>query len=718
MSKRKVVPEQFGNQKRWVVWKMETRKGKKTKVPYHPNGKMASSTDKKTWVDYETAAAAANTKAFDGVGIIFTPSMTLLGIDLDHCVTGDKVTHALKEPIEKFIEKADTYCELSPSKEGLHLFLQIEEPLELLTNKKAPFELYTKGRYFTVTNKPFGEVKNIRTVSKEEAEELLALIGYPWKTDTKPVTPSPAAAVSLSDPLDDKEVLQKMFASKKGDEIKATYDGNTDAFDNDESKADASLLAHLAFYTGRNSEQMERLWMASPLGSREKTQKRSEYRAASIKFAVEHCKDVYTPPLHSSPVLDLLYTMVSYGNGDKRKEYTQNTENMCRILRKYPDFADRFRFDEFRNLYEIKPLAQDVWRPFEDIDAINIQTAISILFPIFQKVGKEMVYDAIMKVSKENSYDSAQQYFKSLKWDGKARLDTWLSETLGVPDDKYHRAVGSNWLKGLVKRVMHPGCKFDYVLVIEGKQGTRKSTLLSILGGDWHVETTMSPDNKDFFMQFQGKAIVEFSEGATLNKADTLRLKAIITTQSDKFRPPYGRMSVDFPRRCVFAMTTNQDEYLKDETGNRRWLPVAMVSKHANTEWLQENRDQLFAEAYHRVIEKQEKVYEFPEEQMQEEQHKRRISDPNLDAVSDWYWNHLTEAQRKEGVTSFQVYRDALHNGFAPKPMNRFEEMNISDMLRNFMHLRKERVMREGKREQRWFNDVDGIGVEQAKVVF
>lgn len=702
----------FGNQKRWVVWKMETRKGKKTKIPYHPKGKMASSTDEKTWVDYETAAKAANTDEFNGLGIIFTPSMTLLGIDLDHCVTNEKITHALKEPIEKFIAAADTYCELSPSKEGLHLFLQIDEPLELESNKKAPFELYTKGRYFTVTNKPFGEIKNVRTVTKKEAQELLALIGYPWKSDTKPVKPSTAGAVSLHEPLEDKAVLEKMFRSKNGEAIKAVYDGNTDEFKNDESKADASLLAHLAFYTARDAVQMERLWLGSPLGSREKTQKRSDYRAKSIKFAIEHCKEVYTPPLHTSKALDLLYTIVSYGNGNTRKEYTQNTENMCRILRKYPDFADRFRFDEFRNLYEIRPLGQDDWRPFEDIDAITIQTAISILFPVFQKVGKDMVYDAIMLVSKENAYDSAQQYLKSLKWDGKKRLDTWLCKVLGVPDDKYHKAVGANWLKGLVKRIMQPGCKFDYVLVIEGKQGSRKSTLLSILGKDWHVETTMSPDTKDFFMQFQGKAIVEFSEGATLNKADTLRLKAIITMQTDKFRPPYGRMSVEFPRRCVFAMTTNQDEYLKDETGNRRWLPVKMVSAHANTDWLEENRDQIFAEAYHRVIEKKEKVYEFPEEQMAEEQHKRRISDPNLDAVSDWYWNTLTSEKRQDGVTTFMVYRDALHNGFSPRPMTRFEENNISDMLRNFMKLRKERVMRDGKREGRWFNEIDGIAEE------
>src|ERR1019366_5023328 len=112
----------------------------------------------------------------------------------------------------------------------------------------------------------------------------------------------------------------------------------------------------------------------------------------------------------------------------------------------------------------------------------------------------------------------------------------------------------------------------------------------------------MSTDNKDFFMQFQGKLFVEFSEGETLNRTETKKMKAIITTQFDRYRPPFGRSSQDFPRRCVFAMTTNQEEYLKDETGNRRWLPVRLVKKTADTEWLAENREQIFAEAYHRVI--------------------------------------------------------------------------------------------------------------------
>ena len=199
----------------------------------------------------------------------------------------------------------------------------------------------------------------------------------------------------------------------------------------------------------------------------------------------------------------------------------------------------------------------------------------------------------------------------------------------------------------MVKRIVFPGCKFDYVLVLEGEQGIKKSMSLAVLGGNWHSETTMSTDNKDFFMQFAGKAIIEFSEGETLSRTEVKRMKAIITVQSDRYRVPFDRMTQDFPRRCVFAMTTNQSEYLKDETGNRRWLPVAVVAEEANIEWLQANRDQLFAEAYSRVL-AGEKIYEFPKEETERQQAARMIHDPNADLVAEWYYNELRIEEREK----------------------------------------------------------------------
>src|ERR1019366_4581729 len=254
--------------------------------------------------------------------------------------------------------------------------------------------------------------------------------------------------------------------------------------------------------------------------------------------------------------------------------------------------------------------------------------------------SKDMVGDAIRLISRENQFDSAIDYIKSLKWDKTNRLDSWLHDVYGVSKNEYHTAVGSNWLKGLVKRITQPGCKFDYVLVLEGEQGTKKSTSLGILGGDWHVETVMSTDSKDFYMQFQGKAIVEFSEGETLTRTEVKRMKAIITTQVDKYRPPYEALSQDFPRRCVFAMTTNQSEYLKDETGNRRWLPITLL-KEADVEWLRANRDRLFAEAYYRLTTENETVHEFPLLATADQQAARRLDEPYTEDICRWYMKTL-----------------------------------------------------------------------------
>jgi primase-polymerase (primpol)-like protein len=696
--------KKFGNESRWCNYKMVKLGDRMTKIPYAVTGLKASSTDASTWSTYKDALAASK-----NIGIIFTPSADLLGIDIDHCLENGEVTHEKKAEIEKLLSEANTYTEVSPSGSGLHLFLSISDaPLLLSANRHAPFEAYTSGRYFTVTQNPYGTEKEIRTVTKKEALALLSIVGYPWKK-TEAVekasaqqgtldalqTNATAQAITGSK-LSDSEVVDKMFKSKGGEKAKALYNGSLADHDNDGSKADMALCAHLAFWTGKDEGQMERIWMASPLGNREKTQKRKDYRNRTISAAVRECKQTYEPRQKIDTSLELLYIFGSKGE----KIFLQNTENMCRILRKHEKFNGNFRFDSFKGTYQIN--VNEKWRTIEDNDAVDIQTAISVLFKEhFGRVGKEMVYDAIIKVCKENTYDSALDYVSSIKWDGVNRLDTWLTSVYGVTDNVYHRAVASNWMKGHVKRIVEPGCKFDYVLVLEGKQGSRKSTSLAILGGDWHVETTMSTESKDFFMQFQGKTIIEFSEGETLSRTEVKRMKAIITMQSDKYRPPYERTSQDFPRRCVFAMTTNQTEYLKDETGNRRWLPVTVVKEEADTEWLKANRDQLFAEAYHRVIVEKETIYEFPKEETLAEQNARRVHDPNTDLIAEWY-GIIPKETREAGITIHQVFRDALHNGFASKPMTKYEEMAIAGIL-DTMGLVSRRAMKDGVRVTRYF---------------
>lgn len=275
----------FGSDKRWVVWQYKEVSGRKTKVPYTISKGKASTTDPSTWCTYHEAAAAS-----DQVGIVFKDDRLLLGIDIDHVIE-DGIT---RSDILKFVEAAQTYTEISPSKTGLHLYLALTEKLNLVKHRKAPFELYTSGRYFTVTGKEFGlPSKAVRTVTPDEALKLLGTIGYPWDD-----TESSAAAVKGPAPkpvlLEDGAVLEKMFKSKNGSKIKDLYEGGTSVYGEDESRADMALCTHLAFWTGKDAAQIERLWLTSPLGAREKTQKRKDYRHRTIEKAIAECGEILT----------------------------------------------------------------------------------------------------------------------------------------------------------------------------------------------------------------------------------------------------------------------------------------------------------------------------------------------------------------------------------------------------------------------------------------
>lgn len=284
-KKINILVSRFGEQKRWVNWEYEkNNKGEDTKVPYQINGRdKADSTNPLTWSKYEDAI-----KASLNVGIVFMSDKLLLGIDIDHCLEGDTIFHEQKESIEQLIKEANTYTEISPSNKGLHLFLALTAPLQLIANRKGYFEAYTSGRFFTVTNNPYKETSPVRTVAPDEAKALLSIIGYPWgrgEAQEKNITQTKN---TLS--LDDATVLSKMFASKSGDKIKSLYNGDIIAYNDDDSSADMALCSHLAFWTGRNAEQMDRMWLDSPLGAREKTQNRKDYRDRTISKAIEEKK--------------------------------------------------------------------------------------------------------------------------------------------------------------------------------------------------------------------------------------------------------------------------------------------------------------------------------------------------------------------------------------------------------------------------------------------
>jgi len=683
-----MLKETYGNDKKWVNWKMENG----TKVPYNPHTKgKAMSNNQDTWGTYQQARSVS-----DKIGIVFANDNRLV-IDIDHCIENGEIVHPQKEEIEKFLTLCNSYTELSPSMSGLHIWLQTESKYELIAKRHKPWEIYNSGRFMTVTEVPYKDYNQpIRKLTEEETTSLLNTIGYPWIKETPERTQS-----TISTTLSDQDVLNIMFKSKNGKVIEQLY--NTTG-GKGSSEDDATLCTHLAFYCD-TVEQIERLWLSSSLGQRAKTTEREDYRKRTITGAMKACTAHYSPTVQTIKAKEFIKEMPLKLEEDHKGQPIMNTENVIRILKNHQEFRGKLRYDTFTNNLQI--MRGDKWEEMKDYESINIQTRISVLFPPFAKISKLMVEDALNKVIHDNEMNSVGDYIKSLKWDGINRLSSWLTNAYGVEDNEYHKKIGSNWYKGMVNRAINPGSKFDYVLVLEGHQGSKKTTSLEEVGTineqNTHTETTMTAGNKDFFMSFKGKLIVEFSEGETLSRSETKQLKSIITTRYDNYREPYARKSKDHPRQCVFAMTTNEDNYLKDDTGNRRWLPVKVISNEANIKWIKENKEQLYAEAYHRVINLKETTWEFPKELLEDAQDARRTEDTNADIVVDWYLS-LFPFEREQGVTVREVFNNVIKKQDSFKMFDKLEEMRLTGVLKGTLKLTKDRKVIDGKKITKWFD--------------
>lgn len=231
-----------------------------------------------------------------------------------------------------------------------------------------------------------------------------------------------------------------------------------------------------------------------------------------------------------------------------------------------------------------------------DIDIVRIKFFCAERFRI--EFPDNIINQALLDIADVNRFHPVRDYLKSLEWDGVPRIETWLSDFAGAtaPED-YLKAVSRKVLVALVKRVFEPGCKFDHVLILEGLQGMGKSTLLkNLVGGQWFTDQALVIGDKDAVLTMQSKWLIELGELSSLNRSEVEHMKAFITQTTDRIRAPYGKRVEEFPRQCIFVGSTNQDEYLKDETGNRRFWPVKVGE--IDFEGVEKARDQLFAEAY------------------------------------------------------------------------------------------------------------------------
>jgi hypothetical protein len=217
-------------------------------------------------------------------------------------------------------------------------------------------------------------------------------------------------------------------------------------------------------------------------------------------------------------------------------------------------------------------------------------------------VAPVVVSRAVGAVARELRIHPVRDWLDTLRWDDTPRIATLTSAYLGAEPTALHHTIGALWLISAVARIYRPGVKADHMLILEGPQGARKSTAIKVLAGeDCFTDELPELGSKDAALHMQGIWIVEIAELDAIGRADVSRIKAFLTRTTDRFRPPYGRYTVEVPRQCVFAGSVNPDTYLRDETGNRRFWPLRCGT--IDIAALARDRDQLWAEAVYRFRE-------------------------------------------------------------------------------------------------------------------
>lgn len=359
---------------------------------------------------------------------------------------------------------------------------------------------------------------------------------------------------------------------------------------------------------------------------------------------------------------------------------------------------------------------------FIDSDAYELAAWLQHPDRYRMKCSDDAVLKAVIAVARRYRRHPIREYLSRLKWDGVPRVEGMLVELFGAADTRYSRRAAQCFMVSAVARVLwfdakQPavGAQVDFMLVLEGEQGKRKSSALrAIFGSQWFVETSESPSAKDFYQVIQGAWGVEIGEMDSFSKADVTSVKTAITRRVDKFRAPYERVPRAYRRECVFAGTTNEHQYLRDPTGGRRFLPVR-TDGEVLIDKITEQRDQLWAEAVSMFGDGFE-WWTLPDDAA-EQQAERYVGDSWEGRVETWldmraeegrYPGRLKFGTRVEWTTTDEILVHSI--GLDPGKHGRPEQMRVAAILKTLGWAQARKRWPEGGRDWRWFRvgvDVD-----------
>lgn len=643
------IPQELATRQQWLLWKYEFVEGqdKPRKIPYYVmggrrTGGQGDDRDRQRLATLAVVRRAYERGGWSGIGFAFLPEDGLIGIDIDEAIDADSGN--VSDRCAAIIQACDSFTEYSPSGKGVHIIVQGTTE----TNKcnDIGLEVFCGRQFFTFTANRYPDTPaDVRSIDEgilrrlhatiNEAKEAARNKGKPTAPD-KPAS-APAAQPDASGGDDFQQVNAKAMqalqvwvpslfpkAMSRGqgyrvtskalgrdlqEDLSITPEGIVDfgVADMGDARQGRRTPIDLVMEWLPTSKPKEALhWLAQRMGielseppKRPKPPRANAPAPAGGEIDAGSSDDSgqynHSPNMDDDDAAAVLAHLVKH-----RGRPMDCRENVMYCLQLDPNLKELVKQNEFTHMIErsrTTPWGHPAGEWNEEDDLMlgeyllrNYRLGIK---------ATNTLRNGVLMAARSAKYNPVLDLIHAEKWDGIPRLEHWLTDVYEINERPYTRLIGKCFIMGMVKRALQPGCKFDYMLIIKGEQGLKKSTAFRQLAYPFFTDNAIRMGDKDSLMAMQLVWVAESAELESLNKSETTQIKQFLSAQEDMFRPPYGSQLIRAKRHAVNVGTTNADEFLKDATGDRRFWPLEV--KVVNEDVLAGIRLQLFAEALHRL---------------------------------------------------------------------------------------------------------------------
>lgn len=675
------IPEDLATRQQWLLWKFEPKEGqaKPGKIPYYVQGGrrtggQGDDRDRQRLATLAVVRRAYERGGWTGIGFAFLPGDGLIGIDIDGAIDLD--TGVVTERCANIIKACNSFTEYSPSGKGVHII--VEGTTATNKSNDIGLEVFCERQFFTFTANRYpdtpadvlpideGVLKRLHaTIDEAKAAHRAKSQPAPPAKPTPPAS-TPAAQPDGSGADDFKRVNEAAMAGLQGwvpslfpkaiqkglgyritskalnrdlqEDLSVMPEGIVDfgVSDMGDAKQGRRTPIDLVMEWLPAAKPKDALhWLAQRLGITltPPTQRKPKPSAANDSAPAggdkpakgggqggdggaggggEGPRDWEDPEF-----VDVVERLVKH-----RGRPLDCRENVMYCLQLDPVLKLLVKQNDFTHLLERSRMTPWGHPPGEwnEEDDLMLGEYLLRVFGLGIKATTTL-RNGVLMAARSAKYNPVLDLIHAQKWDKVQRLEHWLTDVYEIEERPYTQLIGKCFIMGLVKRALQPGCKFDYMLIIKGEQGLKKSTAFRALAYPFFTDNAIRMGDKDSLMAMQLVWIAESAELESLNKSETTQIKQFLSAQEDMFRPPYGSQLIRAKRHSVNVGTTNADTFLKDATGDRRFWPLEV--HQVNEETLAGMRLQLFAEALHRLNEgehywpskEEERELVFPEQE-------------------------------------------------------------------------------------------------------